>query len=321
MIDYTEIPDDGILFEQLVRELLLREGDLDVHWTGVGPDGNRDLIVNERAIGKLGDFKRRWLVSCKHYATSGRSVGVKDITGIIDVCHAVNATGFLLVCSTQPTAALVKRLEEIASNNQIITKFWDGIELEKRLKTPATLGLIHQFFPNTSKLVGWTIYNTKSPAVWAANYRDFFIYLASRTANTFPNLRVAELIISKLESIKLPLSSDSEKKQFLRPRAIYYDNKHCEFIIFADYLVPDFSDILKPGDFNLILQDCEPLFLADGTGGWRGVWDIELKKISLSSDHFHLDHRDYYEKNMNNYTSGIPRRYTLSELESGWLVW
>ena len=33
MIDYTELPKDGVRFEQLVRELYIREG-FDVKWTG-----------------------------------------------------------------------------------------------------------------------------------------------------------------------------------------------------------------------------------------------------------------------------------------------
>lgn len=118
MIDYTELPVDGILFEQLVRELLLREG-FDVHWTGVGPDAGRDLIVTEKTIGGIAEFNRQWLVSCKHFANSknSRSVGVSDVNGIVDACRTVNAQGFLLICTTQPSSALVTRLDDIQKNN------------------------------------------------------------------------------------------------------------------------------------------------------------------------------------------------------------
>jgi HJR/Mrr/RecB family endonuclease len=52
MLDFTELLPDGIRFEQLVRELCLRSG-FEVHWTGVGPDGGRDLILIEKAAGAL----------------------------------------------------------------------------------------------------------------------------------------------------------------------------------------------------------------------------------------------------------------------------
>lgn len=51
MIDFTELPQDGRLFEQFVREMLLI---LDLHprWTGVGPDQGRDIIATEKLTGK-----------------------------------------------------------------------------------------------------------------------------------------------------------------------------------------------------------------------------------------------------------------------------
>jgi len=74
MLDFTELPADSVRFEQLIREILVRSG-FEVHWTGTGPDGGRDLAAIERALGPLAQFERRWLVNCKHYAGSGRSVG------------------------------------------------------------------------------------------------------------------------------------------------------------------------------------------------------------------------------------------------------
>ncbi|MNB99404.1 hypothetical protein D3C75_466830 [compost metagenome] len=43
MLDFSELPRNGVLFEQLLREILVREG-FEVHWTGVGIDGGRDII-------------------------------------------------------------------------------------------------------------------------------------------------------------------------------------------------------------------------------------------------------------------------------------
>jgi hypothetical protein len=192
---------------------------------GVGPDGGRDLVVIERVTGPLAPFERKWLVSCKHFAYSGKSVGLEDVRDITDACRTVNATGFLLVCSTQPSSSVVRRLQEINAGGGLITQFWDSIEIEKRLDTPATFPLINLFFPVSGQSRPWRIYNTNSPSFWAANYEDYFLYLASRDANTFPALEEVELIVGRLKSIIMP-SGEDWHRHIVRPRAAYFDNKH-----------------------------------------------------------------------------------------------
>lgn len=48
------------------------------------------------------------------------------------------------------------------------------------------------FFNESSKSNKWRIYNTKYPSFWAANHKDYYIYMSSRTANTFPELKDME---------------------------------------------------------------------------------------------------------------------------------
>jgi len=310
MIDFKELSQDGVKFEQLIRELLVRSG-FEVHWTGVGPDGGRDLVITERAEGALAPFERKWLVSCKHNAHSGKSVGLPDIT---DSCAAVGSSGFLLACSTQPTSTVVTRLSEINASGSLLTTCWDGIEIEKRLNTPSTLPLIHLFFPESSKEIGWTIYNTNSPSFWAANYKDYYLYLSSRTSNIFPSLSEVEEIIRRLESIPLPEGKDW-KHHYIRPRGVYFDNKHEQFVVFADYLFPrgDSGSVIKPEVINDILQDGMGLY-SDGNGMWYLThWDIEYIETNQISDHFHLDHKNYYEKHMDNYKIGMSRDSFISE--------
>ena len=119
-----------------------------------------------------------------------------------DACAAVDATGFLLACSTQPSSTVVRRLEEIHANRNIVTRYWDSIEIEKRLDTPSTFPLISILLPKSSAAMPWKIYNSTRPSFWAANYKDYFLYLASRTSNLFPKLRDVEGIVARLESIK-----------------------------------------------------------------------------------------------------------------------
>jgi hypothetical protein len=297
MIDFTELSSDGTKFEQLIRELLVRCG-FEVHWTGVGPDGGRDLVVVERAEGALAPFQRKWLVSCKHYAKSGKSVGLDDVTDINDACDAVGAGGFLLACSTQPSSTVVRRFDEI----------------EKRLNAPRTFALNHLFFPESSKSNPWQIYATHSPSFWAANYKDYFLYLGSRIAHTFPTLTDVEEIVRRLECIKLPTGTEWDR-HYLRPRAVYFDNKHEQFSVFADYLYPEKheAEALSPAALNEILKDGQGLYSEGGAMWCLTHWDIRYVATMQISDHFHLDHKEYYQPFMDCYRVGLARDEFLSD--------
>ncbi len=313
MINFKELPDDGIKFEQLIRELLIRSR-FEVHWTGVGQDSGRDLILIEKSEGELAPFERKWLVSCKHNAHSGKSVGHNDINGFTDACSAIGAEGFLLVCSTQPSSTVVKRLEETTAQGKIITKIWDSIEIEKRLTTPTTLPLIYQFFIESAKNFVWQIYNTNSPSFWAANYKDYFIYLSCRLTSSFPSLKDVEVIINRLESIPLP-QGDSWNHHYLRPRAIWYDNKHEQYFVFADYLYPvgALKDVLEPKELNAYLKDGHGLY-SDRESMWKiTYWNIEYCDCNQTSESFEKDHKEYYEPFINNFKIGLNRSHFISE--------
>ena len=315
MIDFRELPEDGILFEQLIRELLILE-DFDTHWTGVGQDGGRDLIVKEKLKGNLSEYERKWLVSCKHTANSGKSLGREQAGNITEDCRAVGAEGYILACSTQPTASLVTRLEEIEREQRIITKSWDSIELENRLLKPNTFKLIHTFFPKSSADYQWKIYNTFSPAFWAANYKGYFFYLSSRHSNTYPCLESVETIVSIME--KIPIHKDTNfgwGSHYLRLRAVYYDDKHCIHIAYVDYIYPreaNKTTILHP-------KQLQELLIKSFTEEEHIVmncpdWDVLYIPESTISDSFQLDHKNYYEPFMRKFESGMNRHGFLDDL-------
>jgi hypothetical protein len=315
MIDFKELPSDGVKFEQLIREMLIRLK-LEVHWTGVGPDAGRDLIAIEKTLGELAPLQRKWVVSCKHYATSGRSVGLDDIGGVTDACAAVDVAGFLLATSTQPSAAVVRRLEELGSGGRLTIRYWDGIEIEKRLNSVETFPLIHLFFPESAKQLPWKIHNTMRPSLWAANYNQYFLYLASRTSNLFPKLKDVEEMVLRLESITLP-TGEEWAHHYLRPRAVYFDDKHEQYTVFADYLYPrgKAQDVLRPSILNRVLRDGQGLYSG---GGWMShltYWDIRYVQTMQVSDHFHLDHKDHYELYMNNFQSGLARYHFIGDMD------
>ncbi|SPU44580.1 Uncharacterised protein [Brevundimonas diminuta] len=315
MLNYTELPADGILLEQLVREMLIRTG-FGVHWTGVGPDGGRDMVATETALGVLAPFSRKWLVSCKHKAHGGGSVGIEDVRDITDACAAVDASGFLLVCSTQPSASVVRRLEEVEGVGRLKTRFWDGIEIERRLDVPELFPLRHRFFPKSAAASSWRIYNTGSPSFWAANYNDYFLYLSSRIAHAFPALSKVEQIAARLDSIELP--GMNWTRHILRLRGVYYDDKHEQFSIFVDYLYPKsgIADVVTPKALNAVLETGMGLQHNELGMAYLAHWDVRYVEADPGSDRFHEDAKHYYEPYMDNFRHGMTRDGWLDEIDA-----
>lgn len=308
MLDFKEFPDDGRAFEQFVREILLVL-DLQPHWTGQGPDQGRDILAIEKLNGQLGNAQRRWLVQCKHFAHSGRSVGRDDVGSVVDDCRQAGADGYLLVCSTQPSSALVTKLQEIADRpeNRLATSIWDSVSLEKRLAEPRLFSLGHIFLPRSFEATKWKLYSREAPNLWAAHYKRYFLHIASRISGHHPDLGDCETIVYRLEQIK-PVRDD----EAIRPRAIYYDDKHDIYTAFADYLVPRGQEpSLRPSDFNTVLRDGEGL----DSGFHCTTWDIIMRKVLFTSDHFDLDHYDYYNPYSGNYRIGLLRGESIGELE------
>lgn len=311
MIDFRELPKDGTAFEQLVRELCLRAG-LHPVWSGKGQDQGRDIIITESITGPVAPIERRWLIQCKHNAHSGDSVGRNDVGNIVDDCRQISADGYLLACSTQPSSGLMTKLKELEGNKELrlITAVWDSVDIEKMIHEPRCFSLGHIFFPKSFADTPWKIYNRGGPNQWTGNFRDYFIHLTSRIAGTHPQLKACEDIVAKLEQVG-PLG----ESEFVRPRGIYFDDKHEQFYVFADYLVPrDQSPALKPSDFEKVLQDYRGLYSNESGMWYITIWDIQLRSIAQYSDHFDLDHYHYYASEIGNYTGGISRGSSIGEL-------
>lgn len=313
MLDFKELREDGVEFEQLIRELLLAEG-LDVHWTGVGPDGAKDLTVVESYEGILGSIKKKWVVQCKHNAHSGKSVS-KDNLSIMETCLAVNADGFLLACSTQPTSALLRHFKDIEDGKNIEVKYWDSIEIEKRLMKPNNFHLIDVFFKNASKNIGWKLFNTQDPKLWMAHYKKYFIYLSSRGSLTFGGLEFVEKMIDIIESFKgidkkelIGIERWTNNREYLVPRAIHYDDKNSRFTVFLDYMF-DIGEKPKAREVDLDNYFNEENWNVEGA---FVTWDICFVQAIFSSDHFSINHKDYYTMYMDNFKIGYERDYNIS---------
>jgi len=123
-IDFAEIPpankSDGEQdsFELFAAEFLEGLGYVIEEGPSRGADGGRDLIVLEPLSGIFSTQNRRWLVSCKHKAHSGRSVGVRDESDIGDRVNQHQCDGFMAFYSTLPSSGLEKKLRELQNHQK-----------------------------------------------------------------------------------------------------------------------------------------------------------------------------------------------------------
>jgi hypothetical protein len=282
LIDFTELRQDGVKFEQLIREILLKCG-LRPHWTGKGPDSGRDLLVEEPLRGEIQNSKRLWLVDCKHNAHSNNVVGIGDVTDIRDRCERIKADGYLLACSTTISAEVARKLKEISSNTDIATEMWDSVIIERMLVTPRSYSIAQQFFPMSMANPAWRIFYTEREERWMAHYKGYFLYVESRAGFDPPSLIDLEAIVRELESVVIG------KGESLRVRGIWHDTPNGPFYsVAADYLVPSENPpSLSPSSIKAQLnQDCVD-------GGYI-KWYIKLQITLPQSDYYSLDDPDYY---------------------------
>ncbi len=102
-IDYTELTSDGDQWEAFTRDFLVDEGFTIDSPPNRGADGGKDLIVTENLKGLAGRYLFRWLVSCKHNASSGKAVSEQDEPNVLERVRSHACDGFIGVYrETQP---------------------------------------------------------------------------------------------------------------------------------------------------------------------------------------------------------------------------
>jgi len=115
-----------------------------------GPDSGRDLLIIESRKGVLGSVRHRWLVSCKHYAHSTKSVSISDEPDILGRVRSFQADGFIGFYSTVPSSGLSRRLQ--SHKSQINVLVYDQARIERDLlNNPDLNGVFERFFPNSYK--------------------------------------------------------------------------------------------------------------------------------------------------------------------------
>lgn len=147
VIDFKEVL-DGDAWEAFCRDYLVALGLVVEVPPAKGPDGGMDLLVREQLKGALASRPFTWLVSCKHYATSGKSVGTAEEINILDRLEHHKANGFICFYSTMASAALVTRLKELRDNRKIEAyEIYDGKRIENGFHDVGLSGVLLQHLP------------------------------------------------------------------------------------------------------------------------------------------------------------------------------
>lgn len=156
VIDFKEI-DNGDTFELFARDFLEHFNYLGceiLEGPGRGADGGKDLIFVEKRKGVFGTTEIKWLVSCKHYARSNKSVTPTAEPDILERVKSKECEGFLGFYSTIPSESLKSRLESLSrlpdTNRRIEFFIFDNEVIENYLLSyPDGILLAKRYFPNS----------------------------------------------------------------------------------------------------------------------------------------------------------------------------
>ncbi len=161
ILDFKEIPiansgsGEQDTFELFARDFLQAIGYKIIQHPDRGADGKKDLIVQESRIGLSGSTNVKWLVSCKHYAHTGKSVSDTDEPNILDRVATHQCDGFLGFYSTLPATSLGRILDSLKS--RIETQHFDKEQIESKLLESLFSKISHLFIAKIKPLPAFLI--------------------------------------------------------------------------------------------------------------------------------------------------------------------
>jgi hypothetical protein len=156
LVDFKEIPvansgsGDQDVFEMFAHDFFWGLGYEIEEGPSRGADRGKDLIVVEPLFGILSQAKKRWLVSCKHYAHTGVSVPERDEIDIIGRVEKFNCHGFIAFYSTLPSSSLSATFNDLRDRTSI--EVLDRARIEHFLIAEERLReVLRRYFPNSHK--------------------------------------------------------------------------------------------------------------------------------------------------------------------------
>lgn len=149
MLDYAEIKDDET-WELFARDYLEELGFKIIVPPGRGADQGRDLLISEQMTGLTRKEEFTWLVSCKYFTVSGKSVGTGEEANITDRMAHHKADGFIGFYSTVPSASLVDRLKEYRGDGRIKAfEIYDRKRIEASFYGAGLSKIALRYFPTS----------------------------------------------------------------------------------------------------------------------------------------------------------------------------
>ena len=152
LLNFREIPQANVggglqdEFELFTRDFFETLGFQIEEGPDRGADGGRDIIINEKRSGALGDTVVKWLVSCKHKAHSGNSVLENDEEDIPGRIEQFGCDGFIGFYSTIPSSGLSKKINALRGRYEIC--IFDHEKIEKTLLDNSEMEvIIKRYFP------------------------------------------------------------------------------------------------------------------------------------------------------------------------------
>lgn len=115
-----------------------------------GPNRGADGGIDIGAIESNASPPRKWLISCKHKAYSGDSVGRGDEEDILDRTAEHGCEGFIGIYSTIASAALEQKLERLKDKKGMDFRIYASEEIERLLLSSVNgFRVAKRFFPES----------------------------------------------------------------------------------------------------------------------------------------------------------------------------
>jgi|GEM_PF-733690 hypothetical protein len=156
MINFKEIEQTGEEWELFARDFLQQIGYYIESTVDRGPDGGKDLIVSEQLRGNLGNYRFKWLVSCKHFANRAKNGSVKEIDepNLLEKIESFNCDGFIGFYSTVASSGLNTRLTQLKENKKIKdVRIFDYKLIENYLIRIGYSDILMRYFPDSYKQI------------------------------------------------------------------------------------------------------------------------------------------------------------------------
>lgn len=295
-IDFSEIPQANKgggqqdHFELFGRDFLKTIGYKILRHPDRGADGKKDLIVSETRIGVGGETTINWLVSCKHYAHSGKSVTDTDEQDIIDRVNAHNCQGFMGLYSTLPSSSLSNKL--FGYNDKIHHIIYDFARIEEKiLSNKQNEQLFLRYFPKSFD----KYCQQKKNAQNSYESEEDKTFTTSMTEEDFLRINKTAIIIIEIEKIKEKYwEADWDRRNEIIKRL----NKYADHsnVRLAEDIFLFFSDIASMTRSRMTYNSANSLYwnVLNFFPGLHNEKDLK-GRIQIAKDCIHLGQNIAYD--------------------------